>query len=87
MTGFVVTIFCIYLHRNAILDLYTNEENVTDKKILSMAYVVLFLGNIFLWPIVVYIYVVYIISLGIPWCIELLKRFPNINIKVSKSDE
>jgi len=57
ITGFIVNIFCIYFHRITILDLYTKDEDVNTKKILSMAYVVLFIGNIFLWPIVVYIYI------------------------------
>lgn len=61
ITGFIVNIFCIYFHRITILDLYTKDEDVNTKKILSMAYVVLFIGNIFLWPIVVYICSVYYI--------------------------
>lgn len=87
IAGLVVTVLCIYFHRSVILNLYTKEEDVTGKKILSMAYVVLFIGCIFMWPIVVFIQSVYIISLGMPWFIELLKSLPHINIKVKKSDD
>jgi hypothetical protein len=81
--GVIVIVVCTYIHKNFVIDLYTNNDDI-DKNVTC---VVLCICVIIIWPVIVVLEILHIISLLVPQYIKLLKDLPDINIKINKSDE
>jgi len=81
--GVIVIIVFTCIHRKNVIDVYTAEDD--DGK--NIGYIAVFIFGTIIWPVLVFIEVLHIISLLVPWYIKLLKDLPDISIKINKSDE